>query len=52
MNNIYRVIDTTTGKDITDDYAWVLRPNGDLFYTLYCDFIGYPTAKVVFTNES
>lgn len=49
MNITYKVIDSRTGKDITDDYAWVVRPNGDLFYMEYCNFIGYPTAKVVIT---
>ena len=53
MNVLYRVIDTATGKDITDDYAWVLRPNGDLYYMFYCDLIGYPNARLVICkNES
>ena len=28
----YRVINKKTGDDITDDYWWVLRPDGDLYF--------------------
>ena len=46
----YRVIDKLTGEDITDKYDWVLLPNGELCYLLYCDLIGDVTAKVVFAT--
>ena len=44
---MYRVIDTTTGKDITYDYDWVISPSGELNYLYYCDLVGYPNAKAV-----
>ena len=43
----YRVINAKTGKDMTDDYSWVLSPNGDLNYLEYADLIGHPDAKLV-----
>ncbi len=43
----YRVVDTKTAEDITDYYDWVLRPDGELCYMEYSDFIGYPDAKLV-----
>lgn len=46
----YRVIDKVTGKDITDDYDWVLLPTGELNYLLYCDLIGDGTAEAVFNT--
>ena len=43
----YKVINTKTGEDITDEYDWVLTPNGDLYYTnQYNDFCYYVAAKV------
>ena len=49
MNITYKVIDSRTGEDITDDYYWVIRPDGVLGYLDYCDVIGYPSAKAVIT---
>jgi hypothetical protein len=43
----YRVINTKTGTDMTDDFDWVLSPNGDLNYLDYTDLIGHPDAKLV-----
>lgn len=43
----YRVIDTRTGYDITDDFKWVITPDGELSYRFYGDLIGCPTAKAV-----
>lgn len=43
----YKVINTKTGEDITALYDWVIRPNGELCYMEYSDFIGYPDAKAV-----
>ena len=28
----YRVISTENGGDLTDDFNWVLKPNGDLYF--------------------
>lgn len=42
----YRVVDSITGKDITDQYCWVIRPDGRLCYNYYGDLIGYSTAKL------
>lgn len=46
----YRVINTKTGEDITDYYDWVLRPDGELNYMEYSDFIGHPDAKLVIVS--
>jgi hypothetical protein len=46
----YRVINTKTWEDITDYYDWVLRPDGELNYMEYSDFIGYPEAKLVIVS--
>lgn len=43
----YRVINSVTNEDITDDYDWVVSPNGELNYLYYGDLIGYPNAKLV-----
>ena len=43
----YKVINSKTGEDITNDRAWVIRPDGSLYYLYYCDLIGYPDARVV-----
>ena len=43
----YRVINAKTGEDMTDDYDWVLSPNGDLNYLEYADLIGHTDAKLV-----
>jgi hypothetical protein len=43
----YRVLNTKTGEDITDDFDWVVSPNGDLSYLEYCDLIGMPDAKMI-----
>ena len=43
----YRVINSVTNEDITDDYDWVVSPNGELNYLDYGDLIGYPNAKLV-----
>ena len=46
----YRVVDSITGRDITDDYDWVLFPNGELHYIVYGDVINDSTASVVFNT--
>ena len=28
----YRVISTENGEDLTDDFNWILKPNGDLYF--------------------
>lgn len=43
----YKVINSKTGEDITDDKDWVIRPDGSLYYLDYCDLIGHPDARVV-----
>ena len=43
----YRVINSVTNEDITDDYDWVVSPNGELNYLDYGDLIGYQNAKLV-----
>ena len=44
----YKVINIKTGDDITNDYDWVLTPNGDLYYTnAYNDFCYYANAKAI-----
>ena len=45
----YRVIDTKSNKDITDDYEWFLSSDGDLFYRdpILDDFHFYLTAKAI-----
>lgn len=49
MNITYKVIDPNTGKDITNDEFWVIRPDGTLAYMEYCDCVGHYSAKAVFT---
>lgn len=46
----YKVINTKTGEDMTDLYDWVLRPDGELNYMVYSDFIGHPDAKLVIVS--
>jgi hypothetical protein len=46
----FKVIDTRNGKDITNDYFWVIRPNGELGYIDYGDFTGLTYAKEVFID--
>lgn len=48
MRITYRVIDKRTNKDITDDYYWVMRPDGSILYYDY-DLIGFDYAKAVVT---
>lgn len=43
----YRVINSRTGDDITDDFDWVVSPDGSLNYLEYSDLIGNPDAKLV-----
>ena len=43
----YRVFDKTTKKDITDQYSWVITPNGELNYLVYGDLIGNPNAMYI-----
>jgi hypothetical protein len=43
----YRVINSKTGEDITEDYDWVVSPNGDLNYLDYGDLVGIAEAKLV-----
>lgn len=51
MNVTFKVIDTRTNKDITNEYAWVLQPNGRLAYNDYGDLIGFAYAKAIFNIE-
>lgn len=46
----YRVINSKTGKDITDDFDWVVTPDGSLHYLDYEDLIGYPDAKIAIVS--
>ena len=43
----YKVFDKTTKKDITDQYSWVITPNGELNYLVYGDLIGHPNAMYI-----
>lgn len=36
----YRVYNIKTGVDITDDFCWVITPDGELKYNEYGDLIG------------
>lgn len=46
----YRVINSKTGEDITDDFDWVIRPDGSLHYLDYCDLVGNTDAKAVLVS--
>jgi len=43
----YRVINKRTGDDITNDYCWVIRPDGRLCYNDYGDLIGLDVAEAI-----
>lgn len=43
----YRVINGKTGKDMTNDFDWVVSPDGSLNYLEYSDLIGHPDAELV-----
>lgn len=43
----YRVINSKTGKDMTNDFDWVVSPDGSLNYLEYSDLIGHPDAELV-----
>lgn len=49
MKVTYKVIDIRNGKDITNDYCWVIRPDGSLAYNEYGDLIGLTYAKAIIT---
>lgn len=49
MKITYKVIDTRTNKDITNDYYWCISPDGILAYNEYGDMIGLTYAKAIFT---
>lgn len=52
MKITYRVLDTETNIDITDDYCWVIQDNGYLSYVDECGyFLTHPSAKAIFTIE-
>ena len=51
MKVTFKVVDTRNGKDITDDYCWVLRPDGRLCYNYYGDLIGMNHAQLVLNFE-
>ena len=51
MKVTFKVIDTRNGKDITNDYCWVLRPDGRLCYNAYGDLIGMTYAQLVLNLE-
>ena len=40
----YKVIDKNTKKDITNQYSWVIRPDGQLYSLEYSDLITIPGA--------
>lgn len=40
----YRVINKKTKEDITEQYDWVITPNGKLSYIDGGDLIGHPDA--------
>lgn len=48
----FKVIDKRTGDDITNDYDWVLLPNGELKYLNYCDLAGLQCAEAVRVQEA
>lgn len=47
----YKVIDTRTGDDITNDRLWVITPDGRLLYDDY-DLIGYSNAEAILIPDS
>ncbi len=48
----YRVINSKTLEDITDEYDWVLTPAGDLYYTdAYNNFCYYANATAVSVGQ-
>jgi hypothetical protein len=51
MNVTFKVIDTRTNKDITNEYDWVLQSNGRLAYNAYGDLTGFAYAKAIFNIE-
>ena len=52
MKITYRVFDTETNKDITEDYCWVIQTDGQLSYVDECGyFLTYPCAKAIFTTK-
>ena len=51
MKVTFKVIDTRNGKNITNDYCWVLRPDGKLCYNDYGDLIGMNHAQLVLNFE-
>ena len=51
MKVTFKVIDTRNGKDITNDYCWVLRSDGKLCYNDYGDLIGMNYAQLVLKFE-
>ena len=44
----YRVFDKQTKKDITDEYPWVITPEGKLYFQDYDSLTGYPDAEVYY----
>ena len=40
----YKVFDKITQQDITDQYDWVIIPDGELNYLVYGDLVGNPNA--------
>ena len=51
MKVTFKVIDTRTGKDITNSEMWCLRPDGSLQFNDYGDLVGLTYARPVFTIE-
>ena len=47
----FKVIDKRTGDDITNDYCWVIRPDGRLCYIDYGDLIGLTYAEPILIFE-
>lgn len=46
----YRVYDTDKKKYVTDDYSWILKPNGVLKYNNYGDETGMSHCIVEFST--
>lgn len=44
----YKVYDTRTGKNVTDDPSWILKPDGSLKQNDYGDEIGVPNCVALF----
>lgn len=46
----FRVFDLDSKKDITDEYVWVMRPDGSVSMLEDCDLIGMTPEPIVITE--